>query len=222
MPCHPARARELLAKKRAVVVRRVPFVIRLKDRAREDSTVQGVQIRIDPGSRSTGIAVTDGKQEADHDEAVVTVRRGLVALEVRHRGRRIRDALQRRSEYRSRRRGARLRYRAPRFDNRTRPDRCGFPRLRLTRTTVHYGFQTGDLVRATVPRGRRAGTYTGRVAVRASGGFNITTAAGTVQGIHHSHVRLLQRADGCAYTTQKEAGALRSEPKAGARAADRR
>jgi hypothetical protein len=105
---------------------------------------------------------------------------------------------------------------------RTRPDRHGFPRLRLTRTKVHHGFQTGDLVCATVPRGRRAGTYTGRVAVWASGSFNVTTAAGTVQGIHHGHVRLLQRADGYGYTTQKEAGASRSEPKVGARAADRR
>ena len=30
MPCHAARARELLAKGKAVVVRRIPFVIRLK------------------------------------------------------------------------------------------------------------------------------------------------------------------------------------------------
>ena len=30
MPCHAARARELLAKDKAVVVRRYPFVIRLK------------------------------------------------------------------------------------------------------------------------------------------------------------------------------------------------
>jgi hypothetical protein len=104
---------------------------------------------------------------------------------------------------------------------RTRPDRYGFPRLRLTRKKVHHGCQTGDLVRATVPRGRRAGTYTGRVAVRASGSFNITTATDTAQGIHHSHVRLLQRADGYAYTTKKEEGAHRSEPKARARASQR-
>jgi hypothetical protein len=30
MPCHAARARELLANGKAVVVRRYPFVIRLK------------------------------------------------------------------------------------------------------------------------------------------------------------------------------------------------
>ncbi|MCY9783953.1 RNA-guided endonuclease IscB [Nocardiopsis sp. EMB25] len=89
---------------------------------------------------------------------------------------------------------------------RTRPDRHGFPRLRLPRTKRFFGFATGDLVRAVVPTGKKAGTHTGRVAVRASGSFNITTAHGTVQGIRHKHVRLLQRADGYAYTIRKEEG----------------
>ncbi|MFV2198916.1 hypothetical protein [Nocardiopsis sp. LOL_012] len=44
------------------------------------------------------------------------------------------------------------------------------------------------------------------MAVRASGSFNITTAHGTVQGIGHKHVRLLQRADGYAYILGKEEG----------------
>jgi hypothetical protein len=88
---------------------------------------------------------------------------------------------------------------------RTRPDKYGFPRLNLTRIKQHYGYQTGDLVRATVPSGKRAGTYTGRVAVRSSGSFNVTTAQGTVQGIRHRRIRLLQRADGYAYTVKPEA-----------------
>jgi len=87
---------------------------------------------------------------------------------------------------------------------RTRSDRHGFPRLRLTRVKRHHGFATGDLVRAVVPTGKKAGTHFGRVAVRATGSFNITTSAGTVQGIHHRHVRLLQRADGYTYATMKE------------------
>ncbi|MFD6095378.1 RNA-guided endonuclease IscB [Nocardiopsis flavescens] len=89
---------------------------------------------------------------------------------------------------------------------RTRPDRHGFPRLRLPRTKRHFSFTTGDLVRAVVPQGKKRGTHTGRVAVRASGSFNITTAHGTVQGVGHRYVRLLQRADGYAYTTRKEQG----------------
>ena len=89
---------------------------------------------------------------------------------------------------------------------RTRPDKHGFPRLRLPRIKHFFGFATGDLVRAVVPVGKKAGTHTGRVAVRASGRFNITTVHGTVQGIGHRHIRLLQRADGYAYTTRKETG----------------
>lgn len=87
---------------------------------------------------------------------------------------------------------------------RTRSDRHGFPRLRLPRTKRFFGYATGDLVHAVVPTGKKRGTYTGRVAVRATGSFNITTACGTVQGISHWHVRLLQRADGYAYATRGE------------------
>ncbi|WP_347596454.1 RNA-guided endonuclease IscB [Acrocarpospora sp. B8E8] len=90
---------------------------------------------------------------------------------------------------------------------RTRTDRHGFPRLRMPRAKRLFGYATGDLVRAVVPGGKKAGTYTGRVAVRTTGSFNITTALGTVQGIHHRHLRLLQRADGYAYTTQGETDA---------------
>ncbi|MBB5963957.1 hypothetical protein [Planomonospora venezuelensis] len=73
------------------------------------------------------------------------------------------------------------------------PDRHGFPRLRLPRTKQVHGFATGDLVRAVVPAGKKAGVYTGRVAVRTSGYFNITTRQGRAQGIAHRHVRLLHR-----------------------------
>ena len=61
------------------------------------------------------------------------------------------------------------------------------------------GFATGDLVRAEVPKGLKAGTYTGRVAVRASGSFNIQTGTAVVQGVSHKHCKLAQRADGYAY-----------------------
>jgi hypothetical protein len=87
---------------------------------------------------------------------------------------------------------------------RIRTDKYGFPRLRLPRIKQIKGFTTGDLVRATVPNGKKAGVHTGRIAVRSTGKFNITTRHGTVQGIHHRHVRLLQRADGYGYTTHPE------------------
>ncbi|MFE3182648.1 RRXRR domain-containing protein [Streptomyces violascens] len=74
MPCHPARARELLARGRAVVARHTPFAIRLTDRGLADSEVAGVELRIDPGSRGTGFAVTDTKAEAGDHRAHVTVK----------------------------------------------------------------------------------------------------------------------------------------------------
>ncbi|MFZ3493824.1 RNA-guided endonuclease IscB [Streptomyces sp. 5.8] len=87
---------------------------------------------------------------------------------------------------------------------RTRTDKYGFPRLRLPRQKQFFGYQTGDLARAVVPVGKRAGAHIGRIAVRATGSFNIKTAHGLIQGIRHKHFRLLQRADGYAYTTRPE------------------
>ncbi|WP_223839089.1 HNH endonuclease [Nocardiopsis deserti] len=89
---------------------------------------------------------------------------------------------------------------------RTTPDRYGFPRPRRDRIKRHYGFTTGDLVRAAVPAGKRQGTHTGRALVRAKGNFDIMTANGRQPGINHRYVRLLQRADGYAYTFRKETG----------------
>ncbi|MFJ2032640.1 RNA-guided endonuclease IscB [Streptosporangium sp. NPDC087985] len=418
-PCHPARARRLLAAGRAVVHRHTPFVIRLRDRAAADSTVQGVAVGIDPGSKHTGLAVF-----TEHNGG----RTGKYAIQLDHRGGAIRDKLTSRAALRRGRRSRNLRYRAPRFNNRTKPkgwlapslrhrvdttlswmsrltrwapvtavhvervafdthamsagrplvgveyqqgtlagyevreyllakwgrtcaycgvqdvplnidhihprsrggsdrisnlalacipcnqaknatpvqkflkgkpallakilkqaktplrdaaavnatrwalwraleatglpvatasggrtkwnrsrtqapkshtldalhvgplenvtawpstvlvvkatgrgtyartctDRYGFPRLRLPRTRQVKGFATGDLVRAVVPSGKKTGVHCGRVAVRSTGSFNITTRHGTVQGIHHRHVRLLQRADGYGYTTHPE------------------
>lgn len=82
---------------------------------------------------------------------------------------------------------------------RTRLDRFGFPRGYLMRQKRVMGFATGDSVVATVPTGKKAGVYTGRVAVRATGSFNVQTGAGAVQGISHKYCRLIQRAEGYGY-----------------------
>ncbi|MFF9511856.1 RNA-guided endonuclease IscB [Streptomyces sp. NPDC014724] len=141
MPCHPARARELLANGRAVVARHTPFTIRLKDRTRADSDVDGMQMRIDPGSKGTGIALTDTKRESTADGTPVTVRRGLVSIELRHRGSQIRRAMGQRAGYRRRRRSANCRYRARRSHNRTRPKGWRPPSVRhridTTLATAH-------------------------------------------------------------------------------------
>ncbi|MCL4526473.1 MAG: RNA-guided endonuclease IscB [Gammaproteobacteria bacterium] len=109
MPCHPARARELLRKGKAAVFRRYPFTIILRER--EGGAVQPTRLKLDPGSKTTGMALV----------AEFARRRKMVvwAGELQHRGAAIRKALADRRAHRRFRRG-RLRYRAPRFLNRTR------------------------------------------------------------------------------------------------------
>ena len=119
MPCHPARAREMLRKGRAVVVRMYPFTIRIKDRV--GGTMQPVSLKLDPGSKTTGVAVA--REDEDKTEA-------LWLGEITHRGAQIRKSLEQRGGYRRRRRNANLRHRAPRFNNRRTPEGRLMPSLR--------------------------------------------------------------------------------------------
>ncbi|WP_409058300.1 RNA-guided endonuclease IscB [Streptomyces sp. SYP-A7185] len=130
MPCHPARARQLLDGGRAVVHLRVPFTIRLKDRTRDQSVVDGVQVRVDPGSQATGFALTDERTVTGLPGETVLARRGLMAVELRHHGDQIRHRMKQRAGYRHRRRSANLRHRAPRSQNRPRPEGWLAPSLR--------------------------------------------------------------------------------------------
>lgn len=112
MPCSEKRARILLARGRARVHRLVPFTIRLVDRLLADSALQLLRVKIDPGSKTTGMALV---RETEHTTTVL----GL--FELIHRGQQISAALRQRAHCRRRRRSTHLRYRAPRFRNRTRP-----------------------------------------------------------------------------------------------------
>ena len=79
-------------------------------------------------------------------------------------------------------------------------DKRGFPRSGPKQAKRVKGFQTGDIVKAVVPSGVKSGTYVGRVAVRATGSFNITTKEGkTIQGISHRYCTALQTCDGYSY-----------------------
>jgi hypothetical protein len=110
-PCSPARARILLAKGRAAVFRRFPFTILLNDRLAEDSVVHEHRVKIDPGSKATGVAVV---QE--------TTGQVVAAVEVEHRSGTIKAPLLDRLALRRNRRARKTRYRRPRFNNRTRPE----------------------------------------------------------------------------------------------------
>jgi len=99
-PCHPAVARRLLARGRAAVLRRFPFTIILKES--KPPTESGLRLKIDPGSRVTGLALLQGN-------------RVVWAAELKHRGPAIRDALKTRASLRRGRRYRKTRYRHPRF-----------------------------------------------------------------------------------------------------------
>ena len=80
-----------------------------------------------------------------------------------------------------------------------RMDKYGFVRTSAKESKFVQGFQTGDIVKAVVTSGKKVGTYTGRVAVRATGSFNITTAKGTIQGISFKYCKSVHKMDGYSY-----------------------
>ena len=278
MPCTPKRARLLLARGRAVVHRVQPFVIRLKDRRREESALQEVALKIDPGSKTTGIALARGEQTEEGE-----VHHALLLAEVAHRGEQVHRHKVTQAQARRRRRSANLRYRPPRFLHRRtqegwlppsllsrmlnvvtwtarlsgwcpvsrlevervrfdthllqnpdlagaavragrlrtlditatgRGDHCrtlwtdkGFPRGYKLRRKMVAGFATGDRVRAIVPETlKTAGTHVGRVAVRTSRSFAITTGGRKVDGIHARYCVLIQRGDGYEYALTQQVG----------------
>jgi len=135
-PCRPKRARILLRSGRAVVARRYPFTIRIKDRTVEESIVKPVRVKIDPGSRYTGVAVVREDVDAESGE----VKQRLIAgIEIEHRGKNIKDAMTKRANYRRRRRSANTRYRKSRFDNRNRTEEWLPPSLKhRVDTTVSW------------------------------------------------------------------------------------
>jgi 5-methylcytosine-specific restriction endonuclease McrA len=111
MPCQPARARELLTAGKAAVFRHYPFTIILKDR--EGGEVQPVALKIDPGSKQTGLALVADFQRG---------KRLIWAAVLAHRGQQIKKALESRRAIRRGRRNRHTRYRAARFDNRRRSE----------------------------------------------------------------------------------------------------
>ena len=122
MPCRPSRARRLLKAGRARVHKLHPFTIRLVDRMLAESAVQPVLIKLDPGSKETGIAVVREDEKKTHH--------ALFFINLRNRGTSIRDALTARRQLRRGRRSRNLRYRAPRFLNRRKPTGWLAPSLR--------------------------------------------------------------------------------------------
>lgn len=110
-PCHPARARKLLKKGKASLHRLYPFTIRLYHEP-VDSVETDIEIKIDPGSRTTGFALVQ------HNPSGSKV---VYGINLHHRGLAIKSKLESRRAIRQSRRHRKTRYRQARFKNRTRP-----------------------------------------------------------------------------------------------------
>lgn len=135
-PTTSARARKLLKQGRAVVARHTPFVIRLKDRAAAESSVDGVELGIDPGSKHIGIALFTAR---------AAERRGRFSIQIDHRGAAIRKKMQQRAAYRGGRRTRNLRFvRHKHFRLLQRADGYGYTTQPEERQTLRRGIPTGS------------------------------------------------------------------------------
>jgi 5-methylcytosine-specific restriction endonuclease McrA len=107
-PTSEVRARLLLKEGKAAVFRRAPLTIVLK-RVVEEVQVPELRLKLDPGSRKTGVAIVN--------QASGQV---VFAAEIEHRGEAIKQALDARRAIRRSRRARKSRYRKARFLNRRR------------------------------------------------------------------------------------------------------
>lgn len=91
---------------------------------------------------------------------------------------------------------------------RTNLDKYGFPRGYLTRQKYFFGFQTGDMVKAIVLKGKYKGIWYGEVSCRKTGYFDIKDKEGqrVVQGVNHKYFSVVQHFDG--YSYRKEVAIL--------------
>ena len=103
-----AKARILLKNRLAVVHKVYPFTIRLKDNSAV-SKDRSYTVKVDPGSRTTGVAIVDDKNSV------------VMLAEIEHRGHIIKKNLDDRRAVRNSRRQRHARYRPARFLNRTKP-----------------------------------------------------------------------------------------------------
>lgn len=118
-PCSEKRARLLLSRGRAVVHKMYPFTIRLKDRLESDCVLSVYRLKLDPGSKTTGLAIT--KEEPIETEEDLRAEKVIFLAEIQHRGSVIKSNLESRRSMRRTRRNRKTRYRAARFNNRTKP-----------------------------------------------------------------------------------------------------
>ncbi|MEA5516660.1 RNA-guided endonuclease IscB [Nodularia sp. UHCC 0506] len=78
-------------------------------------------------------------------------------------------------------------------------DKFGFPSRHRTNKQIHFGFQTGDIIKAVVTNGKKVGEYVGRILCRATGSFDIATKRGRISGISYKYCSAIHKKDGYSY-----------------------
>src|SRR5712692_5454145 len=139
-PIHPREARRLLTRGKASVLRRAPFTIILKEAVCEAFTQAPLRLKIDPGSRTTGLALLN-----DASGQVVW------AAELSHRGELVHKRLVNVQAERRGRRARHTRYRPARFRNRRRPKGWLPPSFPLLTQPHRQRAELGRAHLATVP-----------------------------------------------------------------------
>jgi 5-methylcytosine-specific restriction endonuclease McrA len=107
-PIHPSHARKLLDSGKAAVFRQYPFTL-IMNRVVENIVAYPITLKIDPGSKFTGISLVNNKDEV------------IWGMELEHRGSLIKKELDTRRAVRRGRRNRTTRYRPARFLNRAKP-----------------------------------------------------------------------------------------------------
>ena len=129
MPCSPAKARHLLDDKKAKVVKRMPFTIRLLYGSTK--YIQPIILGVDAGSKTIGLSASTAKEE-------------VFAAEVMPRNDVV-ENLSTRREFRRARRNRTTRYRKPRSGNRVRSnhERWLAPSVKVKIQDAYYFYQEG-------------------------------------------------------------------------------
>ena len=109
MPCHPARARELVRKGKATK-RYLKGIFCIQLTEREDGYIQPIAIGVDPGSKMNGYCVKSG------DHTYINIQQPA------KNGKAVKDAVETRANARGARRSRNTPCRQPRFNNRSRKD----------------------------------------------------------------------------------------------------
>lgn len=79
-------------------------------------------------------------------------------------------------------------------------DKYGFPNRHRSRQKVHFGFQTGDIVKADIPKGKYVGQYVGRITVRPRGSFALKSKVHNKQiDVNHKYCQAIHKLDGYSY-----------------------